>query len=145
MRLVKSLIILLSLTSCSASYHARKAIKKNPQAFKADTTVIIDTVVVEVPKVDTAFVYQFDTVEYVQEDVRIKYFHDTTTQQVYIEADCPDQETVVETKTITLPPIIIKPTLKEKVLYGLIPVALIILVLVGLRFGLNVIKGMRGI
>ena len=87
--------------SCSSSYHARKALKKNPQAFKADTVVVIDTVITQVPKIDTAFVYTYDTVEYIQEDVVVRFHFDTLTQKVFIEADCPDDTTLTETKTIT--------------------------------------------
>lgn len=130
---MKYLPIILLLCSCSASYHAKRAIKKNPQAFKADTTIVIDTVVLEVPKIDTTFIYQFDTVEYFQEDVRIKYHFDTLTNEVFIEADCPDQEVITKTETITLPPIIIKPTIWARIKSGVIIAAILIGVLFIIR------------
>ena len=126
MRLIPFIIL---LCSCSASYHAKRAIKKNPQAFKADTTIVIDTIVLEVPKIDTTFIYQFDTVEYIQEDVKIKYHFDTLTNQVYIEADCPDQEIITKTETITLPPILIKPTFWERIQSGFLITLIIVITL----------------
>ena len=123
---MRALIIALILSSCSASFHAKRAIKKNPNAFKADTTVVVDTLVIEVPKVDTSFVYQFDTVEMVINEVKIRHHYDTTTNEVYIEADCPDQEVITKTETITLPPIIIKPSWKDKIVSGLIIAAILI-------------------
>jgi hypothetical protein len=127
MRLISAILTALLMFGCSASFHARRAIKKNPQAFRSDTVLVIDTVVMEIPKVDTTFIYQFDTVEYVQEDVIIKYHYDTLTNKVYINADCPDQETIIKTKTITLPPIIIKPNIWDKIKSGFI-ISLIIVV-----------------
>jgi len=119
-------LLLVMGGGCSASYHAKRAIKKNPQAFKADTTIVVDTLVIEVPKIDTTFVYDFDTVEVIVDDVKIKYHYDTLTRETYIEADCPDQEVLTETKTITLPPIIIKPSIWDRISSGLIIAAVIL-------------------
>lgn len=98
---IKGIVLLILLSSCSASWHVKRALKKDPHVFKTDTVTLIDTITVEVPKVDTSFVYEFDTVEYIQESIKIKYFHDTLTNEVYIEADCPDSELISKTETIT--------------------------------------------
>lgn len=116
---------------CSASYHVKKAIKKNPLAFHADTLTVSDTIIIEVPKVDTVFTYRFDTVEYIKNRVKIKYHYDTLTKNVFIEADCPDDAVIYKTKTITLPPIIVKPSLWGAIKSGsVIAISLISLMII---------------
>jgi hypothetical protein len=110
---MRYLTLLILLSSCSASWHVKKAIRKDPNIFEADTITVIDTIRIEVPKVDTSFVYQFDTVEMVINDVKIKHHYDTTTNEVYIEADCPDQEVITKTETIK-ETIVLKPSKWEK-------------------------------
>ena len=129
MRSLLAILTVLFVTGCSASYHAKKAIKKNPLAFESDTTIVYKTVIVETPKVDTVFLSSIDTVEMVIDNVKIKHHYSQVTKEIFIEVDCPDVEIVTETKTITLPPIIIKPSFLDKLKSGLV-LSLIIVVVV---------------
>lgn len=106
------LIVLLSLSGCSASWHVRKAQKKDPSLFVRDTVEIVDTVWIEVSKVDTLFTYKFDTVEFWKDSVFVKYFYQPIDSTVYIEVDCPDQQTITKTNTVT-EIITVKPTLAQ--------------------------------
>ena len=128
-------VLTLLVCSCSASWHVKKAIRKDPSIFNRDTITVIDTLVIEVPKVDTSFVYQFDTVEFVIDNVRVRHHYDTLTNEVFIEADCPDQEVITKTETIT-ERIVLKPTLWDKIKGG----TLTALLLVGLWFILRVFR-----
>lgn len=110
--LVVIIALVMGMCSCSASWHIRKAKEKDPSMFKDTVSVEkIDTVIVEVPKVDTSFMQIRDTlIEYIQGDVKIKYLWNTITDSVFIEADCPDAEVITKEVVKTVPPIVLKPT-----------------------------------
>ena len=105
--IIIGVLAIILLSGCSASNLIRRAKRKDPSIF----SVKIDTVI------DTVFKYNFDTVEYWQDKVFIKYHYDTLTNNVFIEADCPDQEIITEyikkSEVVTL-----EPTLKDKLLGG---------------------------
>lgn len=111
-------IVGIFLASCSASWHIRKAQKKDPSLFTTEIVKYVDTVIVEVPRIDTLFKYEFDTVEIVMDSIQIKYFYQTKDSTVYLEVDCPDNQTITETITKT-ETIIVKPTFKERLISGL--------------------------
>lgn len=119
------------MCSCSAYWHVRRAKKIDPTIFEIVETVKSDTVKIEVSKVDTVFSQVRDTViQYVQKDrsgneVKIKYLFNTKTDSVYIQADCPDQEVITNTKTET---ITINPTIWVKLKYSLISLVVFALV-----------------
>lgn len=138
---MKYIPLIFILFSCSASFHARKALKKNPNAFDADTVVVIDTVRIEIPKVDTTFIYEYDTVEYIQDKVTVKYYHDTVTNQVFIQADCPDPEVITKTETITNTVVVKqKVRLKQKLMIGFWSILCLLIVLVLGRLALKLSK-----
>lgn len=112
------IVIGLMLSSCSASWHIRKAQKKDPSLFTTEIVKYVDTVIVEVPKIDTLFKYEFDTVEIVMDSIQVKYFYQTKDSTVYLEVDCPDNKVITETVTKT-ETIIVKPSFKEKIISGL--------------------------
>lgn len=111
------LTFLLLLSGCSANWHMKKALKKDPSIVEIKTVKVVDTVFIEVEKIDTLFKYKFDTVTFWKDSIYVKYFYQTQDSLVYLEVDCPDNEvitnTVTETKTI-----VIKPTLWEKIQSG---------------------------
>lgn len=87
--LVRSALVVtaLTLSSCSAQYHLRRAVAKNPSIAK-DTIVKIDTAIVTQEKVLADTIVVSDTIvqEIISEDVRIRVqrIHDT----IRIEATC---------------------------------------------------------
>jgi hypothetical protein len=120
-------VVLILLSSCSASWHVRKAQKKAPYLFVRDTVVKVDTIWLEVAKIDTLFKYRYDTVEFVKDSIRVKYFHNYIDSLVYIEVDCPDAEVITKTNTVT-ETITLKPTLAQYFKIGIISLVLLIAV-----------------
>lgn len=110
------LAALYLLSGCSASWHYKKALKKDPTMFVKDTVKVVDTVWVEVAQIDTLFRYQFDTVEFWKDSIFVKYFYQPVDSLVYLEVDCPDNKVVTETNTIT-ETVTVKPTFWEKFQY----------------------------
>lgn len=115
---MKKLILTISiiiLSSCSAQYHLRKALAKDPTIIKNDTIVRIDTVFKKIMNVDTVFKFNYsDTVIIINKDsVIVKYFHSHTDSLTYIQADCPDCPEVTNTKKITKT-IKVEPTFIQK-------------------------------
>jgi hypothetical protein len=90
--LVKLSLILL-LSSCSAQWHLRKAVQKDPTILKKDTLVVRDTIVVKpVALRDTVILKQRDTIRLVKDrlSVQIIKVNDTIT----IDAIC-DSDTII--------------------------------------------------
>jgi len=117
MQYIKYLILIILFSSCSANWYLRKAVFKDPEIIKVETVKVIDTVFVEIEKIDTLFRYKFDTVEFWKDSVYVKYFYETKDSTVYLEVDCPDNAVITETTTKTK---IIKqyPTFRQKIFYG---------------------------
>jgi len=129
MRHVLSIVLAIVLLSgCSASRLVRMAKKKDPSLFTVQIDTIRDTVFIRVPKVDTVFKYNFDTVEYYQDKVFIKYHYDTLTNEVFIEADCPDDSIIVETITKT-EMVTLEPTFMQKIQWFLYAIGLGVLLI----------------
>lgn len=131
-------ILIVILTSCSASWHIRTAMRKDPSLFHKDTIVRVDTVWKEVVKVDTLFKYKFDTVEYWKDSVFVKYHYSVQDSLVYLEVDCPDNEVITKTEIVT-EIIKIKPTLTEKLESGVYFIIVFGLLLILVYFLLRLI------
>ena len=87
------LIIMLLLTSCSAQWHLKKAVHKDPTILEKDTLVVTDTVVSPpVAITDTVTLKQHDTITLVKDRLRVKIVkvNDTIT----IDAIC-DSDTII--------------------------------------------------
>jgi hypothetical protein len=92
--LVKLTLVLL-LTSCSAQWHLRKAVQKDPMILKKDTLVVQDTLVVPpVVLKDTVTLKQHDTIVIEKERLRVKIVKVNDT--LIIDAKC-DSDTIVRT------------------------------------------------
>ena len=100
-----SLICLVALTSCSASFHLRRAIQKDPTIIQPEIVQVVDTVIITpLERVETTFVaLPIDTITIEKERLRIKIrrIHDT----LRIEGECRS-DTIRITETIELPPVI---------------------------------------
>lgn len=95
MKWLGRLIIALLLTSCSAQWHLKKAVQKDPLILERDTLVVTDTVVSPpVAITDTVTLKQHDTIV-IQKDrlkVQLVKVNDTIT----INAECAS-DTIVTT------------------------------------------------
>ena len=90
--LVKLTLVLL-LTSCSAQWHLKKAVHKDPTVLEKDTLVVTDTVVSPpVAITDTVIMKQHDTITLVKDRLRVNIVkvNDTIT----IDAIC-DSDTII--------------------------------------------------
>ena len=100
-----SLICLVALTSCSASFHLRRAIEKDPTIIQPEIVQVVDTVIITPSeRVETTFVaLPIDTITIEKERLRIKIrrIHDT----LMVEGECRS-DTITITETIELPPVI---------------------------------------
>lgn len=114
-----TILAIILLSGCSASWHIKKARKLDPTLFQAKVEIVHDTLKIEVPKVldrvkiDTLVeLVQLDPVTNTEYIVKYKIQNDT------IMIDCPDNEvvTVTETKTEI---VTIKPTFWEKVQWSI--------------------------
>jgi hypothetical protein len=121
------LVALYLLSGCSAAKYMQMAIKKDPSIVVADTVEVVETVYIEVAKIDTLFKYRFDTVEFWKDSVRIKYFYQVQDSLVYLEVDCPDNEIITKTETITTV-VTAGPTFWDKVQF--VGVALLVLIVI---------------
>jgi hypothetical protein len=92
--LVKLTLVLL-LTSCSAQWHLKKAVQKDPMILKKDTLVVQDTLVVPpVVLKDTVTLKQHDTITITKDRLRVKIVKVNDT--LIIDAKC-DSDTIVRT------------------------------------------------
>jgi len=99
------MMLMYLLQSCSAGWHLRKAISKDPNILMQRDTIVETQVVIE-PKVvtETVVVNQIDTVVLMSPDgvrVRIERIYDT----MMVEAICPPETVMVET-IVELPPVV---------------------------------------
>ena len=93
MKWLVKLTLLLSLTSCSAQWHLKKAVHKDPTILEKDTLVVTDTVVSPpVAITDTVIMKQHDTIRLVKDRLRVNIVkvNDTIT----IDAIC-DSDTII--------------------------------------------------
>jgi len=95
MKWLVKLILLLLLTSCSAQWHLKKAVQKDPMILKKDTLVVQDTFVVPpVVLKDTVTLKQHDTITITKDRLRVKIVKVNDT--LIIDAKC-DSDTIVRT------------------------------------------------
>ena len=93
MKWLGRLILMLSLTSCSAQWHLKKAVQKDPTILEKDTLVVMDTVVSPpVAITDTVIMKQHDTITLVKDRLKVSIVkvNDTIT----IDAIC-DSDTII--------------------------------------------------
>lgn len=93
MKWLVKLTLLLLLTSCSAQWHLKKAVQKDPTILERDTLVVTDTVVSPpVAITDTVIMKQHDTITLVKDRLKVSIVkvNDTIT----IDAIC-DSDTII--------------------------------------------------
>src|SRR6056300_19058 len=93
MKWLVKLTLMLSLTSCSAQWHLKKAVLKDPTILKKDTLIVRDTVVTPpVAITDTVIMKQHDTINLVKDRLKVSIVkvNDTIT----IDAIC-DSDTII--------------------------------------------------
>lgn len=109
---VLSLTLLLS--SCSAQWHLKKAVQKDPAILKKDTLVVVDTIVPPpVALKDTVILKQHDTITLVKDRLKVEIVkvNDTIT----IDAIC-DSDTIIRVLEVPYEKVVYveKESLKDK-------------------------------
>jgi hypothetical protein len=141
-------IIILSvlLSSCSADWHIKRALKKDPSIYKSaivKTHLDSFTVITGGVKVDTIFKYENlpqDTFIMERDKFKTVVITDTLFKTLFVETECyPDTiEVVREIPVTVLQPIVDERTWWEKKMEGLgkflFPILLVLIVLLILRF-----------
>lgn len=101
------LLFIVLLSSCSAEWHIRRAIKKNPRILRADTIQVHDTLYVPQVHYDTTIISKpIDTVLIEKERLRIKITRHYDTLRV--EGVCL-ADTIFNEKKIPYNKIVYKP------------------------------------
>ena len=95
MKWLVKLILIMSLTSCSAQWHLKKAVHKDPTILEKDTLVVTNTVVSPpVAITDTVTLKQHDTIVITKNRLKVKVVRVNDT--LIIDAKC-DSDTIVRT------------------------------------------------
>lgn len=89
-----TLLLLVSvLTSCSAHYHLRRAVKKDPSILQKDTITVVDTIVTPpVALTDTVVLRHMDTIMIQKDRLKVKIMRSFDTLRV--DAIC-DADTII--------------------------------------------------
>jgi len=97
-------IVLLALTSCSAEWHIKRAIQKNPSILKDSYKIVYDTIVIRdsILGIDTFVMSEIDTIRIDREGIKteIVRYRDRFIVKQEIKSD-----TIFRTKTIHVPQI----------------------------------------
>ena len=130
MKWLVKLILLSSLMSCSAQWHLKKAVQKDPSVLVKDTLVVTDTVVSPpVAITDTVILKQHDTITLIKDRLKVNIVkvNDTIT----IDAIC-DSDTIISVIEVPYEKIVYVE--KEKPLQIIQRYALyLLLVLIGIK------------
>lgn len=129
-----TLLLLVSvLTSCSAHYHLRRAVKKDPSILQKDTITVVDTVVSKpVELKDTVVLRQTDTVTIEKERLRVKIFRSFDT--IKVDAIC-DADTIISIVSVPYEKIVYveREKLGSKITKWLMALAIFVLLLFSLK------------
>ena len=95
MKWLGKLTLMLLLTSCSAQWHLKKAVAKDPMILQKDTMVVLDTVVTQpVAITDTVTLKEHDTITVIKDKLRVEVVRKLDT--IIINAECAS-DTIVQT------------------------------------------------
>lgn len=124
---MRYLILILLLSSCSATWHINRAIKKDPSILKPDTIIKYDTTIIFKDRIlyDTFVTTEYDTVVMQDSFVYTKVIRIKDKIKVYTKCK---GDTVRIKETITLPPRVIKEdnSLYENILLFAIAVVILL-------------------
>ena len=106
MRCVYLLAISVLLSSCSATWHLKKAIKKDPSLLQQDTIAIVDTIVTPpVTLTDTVTTRTQDTIVIQKDRLKVQVVRSYDT--IMVDAIC-ESDTIVQVVEVPVPSIVMK-------------------------------------
>ena len=98
-------LLALTLSGCSAEWHLRKAVRKNPELLKSQTINVTDTIVLPgVELMDTVILKQVDTITLVKDRFRVKIMRSFDT--LIIDGGC-DSDTIIRTVRVDVPQLVV--------------------------------------
>ena len=98
-------LLALTLSGCSAEWHLRKAVRKNPELLKSQTINVTDTIVLPgVALMDTVILKQVDTITLVKDQFRVKIMRSYDT--LIIDGGC-DSDTIIRTVRVDVPQLVV--------------------------------------
>jgi hypothetical protein len=97
---MSALILVVFLSGCSANWHLKKAIAKDPSILTEGVVIerVTDTITVVTPElqVDTIHEWSVDTVTTYVDRVRIRTKVDTVSRTVFVDVVCPPDTVFIE-------------------------------------------------
>ena len=88
------IIISVILSSCSAQWHLKRAVKKDPAILEKDTIVAVDTIVTPpVALTDTVVLKETDTIVVEKERLKVKISRSFDT--IRVDATCESEPNVI--------------------------------------------------
>jgi len=120
--LIIVILVAILVSCCSPNFHYKRILKKDKDFFVVDTTISIKVRQKEIKPVTVAFKpVPLDTIYYtdIRDSVQIRII--TFTDSIQVTADCPDSKEITIEKKVPEPyPVYVKPSLWDKIKYGLI-------------------------
>ena len=106
MKWVAGLITMALLSSCSAQWHLKRAVKKDPTLLKTDTIAIVDTIVTPpVTLTDTVTTRTQDTIVIQKDKLKVKVVRSYDT--IMVDAIC-ESDTIIQIVEVPVPSIVMK-------------------------------------
>jgi len=106
MRWLAGLITIVLLSSCSAQWHLKRAVKKDPTLLKTDTIAIVDTIVTPpVTLTDTVITRTQDTVIVQKDKLKVQVVRSYDT--IMVDAVC-ESDTIVQIVEVPVPSVVMK-------------------------------------
>ncbi len=100
------LTISVLLSSCSAKWHLKKAVQKDPTLLKTDTIAIVDTIVTPpVTLTDTVITRTQDTVVVQKDKLKVQVVRSYDT--IMVDAVC-ESDTIVQIVEVPVPSVVMK-------------------------------------
>ena len=124
------IILLLLLTQCTPQQRITRIAKKYNLSL-VDSIIVRDTVIIQTYKIDTTTIIKHNhTVEVINNDrVRLQYFYDTLTREIWHEVECKG-DTVYLEKVVYFDKIVVEQSpLIKRVSWSII--GLLILLFIG--------------
>jgi len=106
MKWLVGLITVVLLSSCSAQWHLKRAVKKDPTLLNTDTIAIVDTVVTPpVTLTDTVITRTQDTVVVQKDKLKVQVVRSYDT--IMVDAVC-ESDTIVQIVEVPVPSVVMK-------------------------------------
>ena len=106
MKWLVGLITVVLLSSCSAQWHLKRAVKKDPTLLNTDTIAIVDTVVTPpVTLTDTVITRTQDTVVVQKDKLKVQVVRSYDT--IMVDAVC-ESDTIVQIVEVPVPSVVMR-------------------------------------